>query len=138
MTIITVVTVADFPYGMVRAGAWPRNEGGPQPPAPSLLQTASPYDLSGSGWGQNIGGSEIRVLRRNPSIGALAGSLTEAVRASLRAMIDFRRPQFASLRPQRTSKSASSSTPPTIKSKVPGVGSGSTIRPSPYSSFRDT
>ena len=58
--------------------------------------------------------------------------------ASLRAMIDFRRPQFASLRPQRSSKSASSSTPSTIKSKVPGVGAGSTIRPSPYSSFRDT
>ena len=29
------------------------------------------------------------ILRRNPSIGALAGSLTEAVRASLRAMVDF-------------------------------------------------
>jgi hypothetical protein len=38
----------------------------------------------------------------------------------------------------RPSKSASSSTPSTIKSKVPRVGAGSTIRPSPHSSFRDT
>ena len=44
-------------------------------------------------------------------------------------MIDFRRPQFASLRPQRSSESASSSTPSTIESKVPGVGAGPTIRP---------
>jgi hypothetical protein len=28
--------------------------------------------------------------------------------------------------------------PSTIRSKVPGVGSGSKIRPSPYASFRDT
>ena len=35
----------------------PRNEGGPQPPAPPLLETASPYDRSGSGWGQNALGA---------------------------------------------------------------------------------
>lgn len=66
--------------------------------------------------------SEIRVLRRNPSIGALAESSAEAGHASLRAMIDFRRPEFASLRTQRSSRSASPLAPSTIKSKVPGVG----------------
>ncbi len=34
VTVITLVTVADFPWGMVRAGACRRNEGGPQTPAP--------------------------------------------------------------------------------------------------------
>jgi hypothetical protein len=93
VTVITLVTVADFPSGMVRAGAWPRNEGGPQPPAPPLLETASPYDRSGSGWGQNAVGARsassdetLRLARwQDPSPRALSRlpspSLAQAIRS---------------------------------------------------------
>jgi DNA-binding PucR family transcriptional regulator len=69
VTVITVVTVADFPSGTVRPGACPRNEGGLQPPVPSLLQRASPYgprdgvDADKRTIGSRARGSQRRPLR---------------------------------------------------------------------------
>src|SRR5271165_7376624 len=95
---------------MVRAGGCPRNEGGPQPPAPPLLQTASPYDRSGFGWGQNAVGARSASSDETLRLARWQGPSPGAVRAALRAMIDAEDRDLYLCAVQRSSKSACSLT----------------------------